>query len=179
MGAVTVTDPRKRAAIESPSALIEREATAGVPARRPASTALGSFFVLSRGLAGLLWLGAFALFWPEIARSESLTPEDAALLGWFVAAITLAGVLVLLVLGWLIWRGSNWARILVMLGLTLSIMSAAVGYFTMGEQITIRTTLVVVALDILVLLALSSRDSRAWARRPRGARGIASAQHRD
>ncbi len=54
-----------------------------------------------------------------------------------------------------------------MLGLTVSIITAAVGYFANGEEITVRTTLVTLALDILVLLALSSRPSRAWSRRPR------------
>ena len=40
-----------------------------------------------------------------------------------------------------------------------------------GEvEVTIRTTFVTVALDILILLALSSRNARAWARLPRRTR---------
>jgi hypothetical protein len=50
---------------------------------------------------------------------------------------------------------------------TLSITAAAIDYFADGADITIRTTLVTLALDILVLLALSSRAARAYARRPR------------
>ena len=53
----------------------------------------------------------------------------------------------------------------------VSVASAAIGYFANGEEITIRTTLLTLALDILVLLALSSRDARAWARRPRRRKG--------
>ena len=63
----------------------------------------------------------------------------------------------------------NLARVLVMCGVTLSTITAASSYFANGEQITIQTTLLTVSLDILVLLALSSRDARAWARQPRSA----------
>jgi hypothetical protein len=79
-------------------------------------------------------------------------------------------VLVLTLFAWLIWRGSNTARVITMSVLTISIATAAVSYFSLGEQITVQTTLLTVALDILVLLALSSREARAWARRPRSSR---------
>lgn len=162
-----MTEPRKRAAIEPASVLVERESAADPPTKRPATTVLGAVFVLTRALAGLLWLGAFLLVWPEIVTEEGFEAEEAQLGGWLVSGVSGVGIIALLLLAWLIWRGSNAARILVMCGLTLSITTSAIGYFALGEEITIRTTLVVLALDILVLLALSSRDSRAWARRPR------------
>ena len=49
---------------------------------------------------------------------------------------------------------------------TLSIVVSWLDYVA-GQEITIRTTLVTLALDILVLLALSSRAARAYAQRPR------------
>ena len=67
----------------------------------------------------------------------------------------------------LVYFGNNAARLAVMIVATLSITLAATDYFTGGEDITLRTTLVTLALDILVLLALSSRAARAYARRPR------------
>ncbi len=164
-GVLIVTEPRKRAAIEPALVLLERESSAELPAKRPATTVLGAVFVLTRALAGVLWLGAFLLVWPEIVAEEGFDTEEAQLGGWLVSSVSGVGIFALFLLAWLIWRGSNTARILVMCGLTLSITTSAIGYFAMGEEITIRTTLMVLALDILVLLALSSRDSRAWARR--------------
>jgi hypothetical protein len=53
---------------------------------------------------------------------------------------------------------------------TLSITLSAIDYFGADAEITLRTTLITLALDILVLLALSSRNARAYARRPRAAK---------
>ena len=134
---------------------------------RPAAIALGALFVFGRGLAGLLLRGAFLLVWPELAEEAKLE-EDIRLPVLLI--ILIVGTLVSsisLLIAWLIWRGNNVARVLVMFGVTISTITAAVGYFVNGDTITIRTTLLTVALDILVLLALSSRDARAWARRPR------------
>lgn len=166
---IPVSEPRKRAAIEPVSTLITREEHSD-QVRRPASTVLGAVFILARALAGLLWIGAFLLIWADLARDAELDAEATSVVAWVVSGASAFGVLILLVFAWLIWRGNNAARILVMSGLTLSIISAAVGYFAMGEEISIRTSLVLLGLDILVLLALSSRDSRAWARRRRRVR---------
>ena len=53
--------PQKRSATEPAATLIELEQPAAPAAKRPMSTTLGALFVLGRGLAGLLWAGAFAL----------------------------------------------------------------------------------------------------------------------
>jgi hypothetical protein len=168
--------PQKRSAAEPAGTLIELEQPAAPAAKRPMSTTLGAMFVLGRGLAGLLWAVAFALSWPDLVASEKIDADAAQIVFWIIMGAILVGVLALLLLAWAIWRGSNFARVLVMLSLTVSIITAAVGYFANGEEITIRTTLLTVSFDILVLLALSSNDSRAWARRGRsprvrGARG--------
>lgn len=164
-------EPEKRSAIEPVEALLSREEPLDATAKRPAAVSLGALFVLGRGLAGLAWLGAFAVLWPEIAAEAGLAPEEEPLIfAVFAVTGTIASV-VLIVLAWAIWRGSNAARVIVMCGLVVSVASAAIGYFANGEEITIRTTLLTLALDILVLLALSSRDARAWARRPRRRKG--------
>ena len=103
--------------------------------------------------------------------SEKIDAEAAPIAFWLIIGAVVIGVLALMLLAWAIWRGSNFARVLVMFSLTFSIITAAVEYFANGAEITIRTTLLTVSFDILVLLALSSNDARAWARRGRGARG--------
>lgn len=158
---------RKRSAVEPAEALLAREDAIAAPARRPLSTSLGALFVLFRAFAGVLWVAGFGLYWHELADEVDLEAELRPLALTFVVGVGALTVLVLLVLAWAVWRGSNFARVLVMCWLTISIVISAIEYFAEGEAITIQTTLLTVALDILVLLALSSRDARAWARRRR------------
>ena len=165
-----VTEHRKRFAIEPPEALLAREPAAAPNAKRPISLALGAAFVFGRALASAFWFAAFALIWPEFATELELDSYESAVVFWTLAIFNILAVLVLLLFAWLIWRGSNTARVITMSVLTVSILTAAVGYFAAGERIAVDTTLLTVALDILVLLALSSRDARAWARRPRSRR---------
>lgn len=156
---------RKRYAVEPVEALLGRGDIEGPrPPKRPASLTLGAVFVFFRAFAGLLWIGALWLFWSEIRREVNIEGTDEALVLWLIVGLSLFGVLVLTVLGVAVLRGSNLARVLVMCGLTFSITMTAIGYFLSGEQITIQTTLLTVALDILVLLALSSREARNWVR---------------
>ena len=167
---------RKRPAVEPAGALLGRETAdgrdaTGVGAKRPGSIALGSALVLGRALASALWLVGFSFVWPETARGLRLDSGDATIVFWFVAAINCAAVVVLALFAWLIWRGSNAVRVVTMCVLTISILGSAAGYFAAGEEITVQTTLLTVALDILILLALSSRDARVWARRDRLSRG--------
>lgn len=162
---------RKRPANEPVEVLLTSNegAELRVPTRPPSIT-LGGLFVFGRGLAGLLWLGAFYLMWPEIAEQADVSADENTAVLWLILGAGGLASLVLLVIAWSIWRGSNLARVVVMFGVTISTTTAAVGYFVNGETITMQTTLLTVALDVLVLLALSSRDARAWARRPRGPR---------
>jgi hypothetical protein len=78
-----------------------------------------------------------------------------------VALLVLLGLAAFLYFGW------NWARMLAMLGSTISIVFAFVDYVTGGTDVTLRTTMPTVATDILVVLALSSRSVREYARRPK------------
>lgn len=164
----------KRPAFESPASLA-RPVTAPTGMRRPAATAFGAGLVVLRVVAGIVWLVSLAVFWEELLREQFDITVDAdtdeqAVTDAVLAFILVSGAIVLVVelgLAVLVWFGSNWARIMVMLFATISITSSWLESVTGSAEITLRTTLVTLALDILVLLALSSRNSRAYARRPR------------
>jgi len=169
--------PRKRAAYEPPVLLAQPvQPPPSMP--RPAATTLGAILVMLRVLAGVIWLVALAITWRQVVYDEAglaVVPgseEDHALNGVLIAILVVGGLglLVVAVFGLSVYRGSNVARLLVMTFTTLSITAAAIDYFAGGEDITIRTTLLTLSLDILVMLALSSRAARAYARRPRAPR---------
>lgn len=164
----------KRPAFEPPSVL-----TAPVmpppTMPRPAATAFGALLVVLRVVAGVVWLVAVAANWERIVR-EDLAIEvepgsdvDEATRLVLVVLLVAGAVLLLLESAFavLIWYGSNWARIAVMFFSTISIATSWIDSVTGETEITVRTTLITLALDILVLLALSSRNARAYARRPR------------
>jgi hypothetical protein len=167
----------KRAAFESPARLAEREAVPSRPTRvrRPAAVTFGTALVVLRGIVGIVWLIALAAQWDEVVEREldvvlEGRPEAAAAdAGLALVLVAGSALLVIdLVLAVLVWFGSNGARIAVMLIATANITVAAIDSFTGEAEVTIRTTFLTVALDILILLALSSRESRAFARLTRG-----------
>jgi hypothetical protein len=164
----------KRPAFESPAALAA-PVTPPPTMRRPAATAVGAILVVLRVVAGVVWLVSVAALWDQIIREDLGVDVEA---GSDVEAASQLVLVLLLVFGAivlllesafavLIWFGSNWARITVMFFATISIMTSWIESVTGDAEITVRTTLVTLALDILVLLALSSRNARAYARRPR------------
>lgn len=156
---------KKRRANEPVETLLARDEEPQVATfTRPISTTLGALFVFGRGITGVFTLGALLLIWPQIAAEAGVAMSDRPIVLWIIICTVGIGILISFALAWLIWRGSNVARVIVMFGVTLSTIIAAVGYFANGETITLDTTLLSVAFDILVLLALSSRDARIWAR---------------
>ncbi|MCP2030364.1 hypothetical protein L1277_000428 [Okibacterium sp. HSC-33S16] len=163
----------KRPAFESAVVLAEDERAARTAAR-PVPTTLGAGLIVVRVLLGAVWLLALGLDWNTVLENDlGIAPSDSdwsAVSGTVLTVVLVLGSLLLaaeLVFAWLVSQGSNWARIAVMVVAMGSITTAALDYFLDGQEITIRTTLLTLACDILVLLALSSRSSRAWARRPR------------
>jgi len=167
----------KRPAFELPAALIRPQPVAPTM-HRPVATAFGAVLVVCRVLAGVVWLISLAVSWNQLLTEDleitidSVSDEEASNI--VLAVILIAGAIVLaveLVLAVLVYLGSNWARITVMIFATLSVSLAALDYFTGEEEISLRTTLFTLALDILVLLALSSRNASAYARRPRPRKG--------
>lgn len=169
------TSVAKRRAFESPAELV-RPQSHNPDMPRPSWTIVGAVLVVLRVAAGVLWLIALALAWDNVFVEIIGTGVDAATLREgeqiVLVAILVIGTIVLtvmLLLAYLIYRGLNWPRIVVMVFATLSITIAFLDWWSGNQEITIRTTLFTLALDILVLLALSSRPARAYARRREGA----------
>jgi hypothetical protein len=141
--------------------------------QRPAPTTLGFLLMLARIVAGALTVGVLALAWPELLRAESVTiadPANAELALSIVMGVLVFGLLVYLVLAVLVFFGSNWARIASMTFSAFIITATAVDFFNGGPQVTLRSNLLGLPLDILVVLALSSQRSRLWARHRRSRR---------
>ncbi|MDF0513607.1 LssY C-terminal domain-containing protein [Agromyces sp. H3Y2-19a] len=167
----------KRTAFEPFARLAERD-TGRMPrpaaARRPITISLGAALILVRVLLGVVWLISLAMQWPTIVGEaadihiDDVSDADAAqIVLWFIVGAGAIVLLAQLVFAWLVFRGSNWARVTVMVVAVLSTLLSAIDYWVGSAEITIRTTLLTLAVDILVLLALSSRAARTWSRRPR------------
>lgn len=142
----------------------------GMP--RPAATVAGALLVFLGAVVGILSIIDLSVHWTTYAGSLDLdindvvaTPDviDASL----TAVLVLLGVVVLveLVCGILILRGSNLARVVVMSVTVISISTAFASWWAQDQEITLTTTLPSLAVDILVLLALSSRSAAGYARR--------------
>ncbi|GAA1804189.1 hypothetical protein [Agromyces neolithicus] len=165
----------KRAAFEPPAELV-RPVEAPPDMKRPVSTSAGAVLVVMRVIAGIVWLIALAAQWDQVLADDggidpaSTEGEAARAILVVILAFGAVVLLVQVLLAFAVYRGSNAARMALMILATLSIVVSWLDYFA-GEEITIRTTLVTLALDILVLLALSSRAARAYARRSRTKRG--------
>jgi len=140
--------------------------------RRPATTVAGAGLVLLSALVGIVSMIDLAVHWRAYAGELELdldgievTPDvlDASLL--LVLAVFAIGAAIQLACVLLLYRGSNLARVAVMTVATLSISAAFASWWVRDQEITLFSTLPALALDILVLLALSSRSAAAYARR--------------
>ena len=142
--------------------------------RRPAATIVGAVFVGARAAAAVLLAISTVLFRDahvgslvQPATGPGITEAQAEV------AVTVATVLVLLfalayiLLAWFVFLGRNWARTLAMALSTGAICIQAVDVFHGGPDITLVSNLPGLTLDILLLLALSSKRSRDYALRPR------------
>jgi hypothetical protein len=140
--------------------------------RRPAPTVVGAVLVTVRGLfAGLVLLIAV------LSRDEVVAAISRAVPGLSAEAAGAAHIAVVVVLGaltafellvaWRILLGGNGARVLAMSVSSVAIVVQALALVAGGADITVRTNLVGLSLDILLLLALSSHRARTYALRPR------------
>ncbi len=168
---MTASAPQKRPAYEPPARLL-RPTGYNPDMPRPASTVAGVVLVLLRVVAGVVVLVALAAGWDAIAsradiRLEGIdaTPEVKQFALWVVLGVGAIVLAVETLLAVLIYRGHNLPRVLVMLISVISISSAFTAWWMLGAEITLENTLVALSLDILVLLALSSRSASAYARR--------------
>lgn len=141
--------------------------------KRPAPTIMGAILMFLRVLAGGLFIAVTFIdrpgFLSDFVFDGATATADEITVASFVIDLLMGlyGVWLLfyLVLAWLVFRGVNWARIGAMLFATLSIIVPFIEWWQSGLEITLRTTLLSLALDILILLALSSKSARAYARR--------------
>jgi hypothetical protein len=163
--------PAKRPAYE-PAARFMRPTGFDPAMRRPITTVAGSVLVLLRVLAGVLVLADVSVNWSALAGQVDDALTDVSL----APEVRTAGLITVLVVGGIVlladgllalmtFRGSNLARVIVMLISVVSIATAFAGWWAEGQEVTLKTSLLSHALDILVLLALSSRSAAAYARR--------------
>lgn len=163
--------PHKRPAFEPPGRLL-RPTRYDPDMRRPPTIVAGTALVLLRVLAGVVVLAGIAIGWDAIIDDPDLALEgfdpspagsQAAL--WFVLAAGATVLVVDLLLAIFVFRGRNWARVIVMVIAVGSISTSFFAWWVQGQEITLDSTFVSLSLDILVLLALSSRSAAAYARR--------------
>lgn len=139
---------------------------------RPTSTALGVLLMAVRVVIGIVTVVTLLADRHEIlgVSASSLSAEEASILDVVLIVVAVAsalGVVLYLWLAYLVFRGSNWARIASMAFSGLLVAASAIS-FVDGESVTLANNLFGLPLDILVLLALSARSSREWARRRKG-----------
>jgi hypothetical protein len=170
---MTAPHPQKRPAFE-PAARLLRPTGYDPDMPRPSSTTAGVVLVLLRVAAGALILVALAAGWDALVASASadvelegfdMTRDAERYALWLVIAVGAAVLAVDALLAILIYRGHNWPRVLVMLIAVISISSAFTTWWVLDQDIKLEGTFVSLSLDILILLALSSRSAAAYARR--------------
>lgn len=164
--------PEKRPAGEVTDRLLE-EVHGDADMSRPLPTSAGALLILLRAVAGafvaLHIYSHLAHFYNDAGLDlNPVTDPD----GYETAQIVfVAGNIIQLlfyvVLAAFIYFGRNWARILMMLLTVISISTSFVTWLASDLHLTSFTHLLSIALDILILLALSSRDSAAYAQRRR------------
>ena len=143
--------------------------------RRPSSVIVGCLLMVARAVSGGFVIVTVVSRWEEFTATimldgDSATPQTAsAVLGWLLGGY---GLILVLYLGLtvLVFRGRNGARVLALTFASVSILVSFADYSLNGAQISLRTSLVSVTIDILILLALSSTNARRYARAVRAAR---------
>jgi hypothetical protein len=141
--------------------------------KRPLATGLGAVLMWLRVIWGFVSILVYVLNWSTVRHDVFSSLSDAEALPLDVAdRFLLAGFIALGiwyvfygVLAGLVLTGSNWARITAMSFASIGIIVVFLDWWNDGIQVTFRTSLASVALDILVLLALSAQSSRRFARR--------------
>lgn len=164
-----MSDPTKRAAYEAPDTLL-----APTPydpqMRRPVTTITGAALLLLSSVLGILSVVGVLREWNLGLLTLGATLDDAldsAAGGDRTLLVTITVVLFVVdaLFGVLVFAGLNWARVFVMVFSVVNTSSAFVIWLTRGAELQSQRSLYSLALDILILLALSSRSAAAYARR--------------
>ncbi len=163
--------PEKRPAFEPTSALL-RPTDYDPEMPRPTTIVVGALLMLLRALTGILILLGLARGWDGLLAGTNSFLEllDFGFKGSDAlrVAVIVVGLLVILlqiVLAVLVFAGRNWARVLVMVVAVVDITATFVAWVAGNQEITLTNSFFSVAIDILVLLALSSRRAASYARR--------------
>ncbi|WP_404429374.1 hypothetical protein LG299_08985 [Microbacterium lacus] len=160
--------PNKRPAFE-PAQRLLRPTGYDPEMKRPASTVTGFVLVLLRVVAGIIVLSAAAAGWGDATIDIALDdidlvdPETTVL--WIVLITGAVVLLIDAVLAIFIFRGHNWARVLIMFVAVISISTTFIAWAAHEQAVTLEGTFLSIGLDVLLLLALSSRSAAAYARR--------------
>lgn len=135
---------------------------------RPTSTVAGAVLVLLGVVAQAVVYAGLAAGWPGIVADAAGIEVGSAVAQaalWVVLGVGGAVLAVEVVFAVLIYRGHNGPRVLVMVFTVFSIGTTFTAWWVQGQEITLQGTFVSLSLDILLLLALSSRSAAAYARR--------------
>jgi len=167
-----VSEPHKRTAYE-PLERLARPTPYDPGMKRPASTVAGVVLVILGIVVDALWAVEATAHWNDdadgltavVVDDVTLTPD--LISAGMAAFIVLWSVILLgkLAFAILVLRGWNWPRVVIMTFSVISITTMFIGWWYQGQEITLKTSLLSLGLDILVLLALSSRAAAAYARR--------------
>jgi hypothetical protein len=138
--------------------------------KRPTTTIVGSVFVAARAATTAFTAGAILLDWNSAVRGlvsddGTLTSQQLISALVVIVAIFFAYAVVDIVLAVAVFLGHNWARVIAMVLSTVAIIVQAATLAGGGPGITLKTTLTGLALDILLVVALSSQGARIYARR--------------
>jgi hypothetical protein len=147
------------------------EAAVAVPTdsrdRRPSATVLGAILVAIGAVIGIVsgvqQIGA-AYAEAEHVFTASDDYEALGLVLTIVGGVIVAVALVQLLLAFWVYRGSNRARVLVMLFASLNVITLIIGA-ELGDTESVTSNLPGVALNVLALLTLSSERAMTYARR--------------
>lgn len=142
--------------------------------RRPVSTVFGALVVLFGAVstlvqAALIGTGALSVN-DATVNDEPISSADLPAVTAAAVGVLVAVALVNVLFARLVFRGGNRSRILAMTSALLTAASAFIAVAQGGAAISLQSNLVTVSLNVLTLLALSSRASRDYARRPRAPR---------
>lgn len=137
--------------------------------QRPLATVLGALLMVLRVVVTLVTVVAIELerrgF--HLAAPSELTAYDMEFVDvtfMFILVVTAIFAAFYLFLALKVYQGRNWARITAMSFNAVLIIVTAVTFFV-GEKVTLGSDIFGLPLDILILLALSARQSSLWARR--------------
>ncbi len=165
-----MTLPDKRPAFE-PAERLLRPTGYDPDMKRPITTAVGAGLVLLGVAAEAFVLAAIVLQWDSIVSAaevmlDGVTPSDVSGYAMWAVILVMGAFMALeVVFAILVYRGLNWPRVVVMFFAVFTISVSFATWWAEGQEIRVTGTLVSVAADVLVLLALSSRSAAAYARR--------------